>query len=72
MRIDWEGEVKYHGINLYVHADYKWDYDDHGRHVVVVTKARAWEDTENEFFDMADDFEEYIADIIQDEMDNAA
>lgn len=72
MRIDWEGEVKYHGISLYVHADYTWDYDDHGKHVIVVTRTRAWEDSEQEFFDASDDFEDFIADVIQDELEDAA
>lgn len=71
MRIDYEGEVKYQGQNLYVHADYKWDYDDYGNHVIVVTKAKAYGDNELEV-ETDDDFKEYLADIIQDELENAA
>lgn len=71
MRVDWEGEVKYQGQNLYAHADYKYDFDDYGNHVIVVTKARAFDDREDEI-EVDEDFKDHLAEIIQEEMDNAA
>jgi len=71
MRVDWEGEVIYKGLNLYVHADYNWDYDCYDKHVIVVTKAKAWS-SETEEFEIDQEFKDYVADIIQDELENAA
>ncbi len=71
MRIDYEGEVFYKGLNLYVHADYTWDYDERGNHILVVTKVKAYTDSDEEL-DITNDFKDYMSNFIQQEFEDAA
>lgn len=69
--INWEGELSYEGKSYYAHADYKWGYDDFGKKTVVVESFTAYDEDDAESV-LDNDFQDLIAETIQDELEDAA
>jgi hypothetical protein len=38
----WEGSFKYDSVEIWVHADYRWEYDVDGNESVVITDMSAF------------------------------